>query len=118
MEKMWTGNVVNTDQIFIDYGPITTDLTPITVAMRLDFRMNQATSLNLSSGATVTPGFGRTIGLITLGANSNVDYITTDIHEFAVLPGDAVQMRSNTANNSNNFAFMWRERFLEDSERA
>jgi len=52
------------------------------------------------------------------GGLSAVDYIITDIQELPLLPGDAYRVQLNTAVLAANLVLQWRERFLEDSERA
>jgi hypothetical protein len=51
-------------------------------------------------------------------ANSFFDFIIDTIHEFPLLPGDAIQVQSGVANQASNISWMWRERFLEESERT
>lgn len=76
----------------------------------------QATLLvsRTAAGAGVTPTQWQGNFL----ANTTLDVLTTDLQEFPILPGDCLNLGSNTVNQALNVAVWWRERFLEDSERA
>ncbi len=53
-----------------------------------------------------------------IAANGTLQVIFTDIQEIPLLPGDAVQVQSNVVNQAFSASLWWRERFLEESERA
>ncbi len=53
-----------------------------------------------------------------LGLGLGGEYIPTDVAELPLLPGDAYQISTNVLNNGIQCSFRWRERFLEESERA
>ncbi len=51
-------------------------------------------------------------------ANQSVEFITYENQEYPLLPGEAMQINSNVANQQIRASFRWRERLLEESERA
>jgi hypothetical protein len=57
---------------------------------------------------------------ILLISNTPWEFIGTDIAEFPMLPGSSMQVVRNTGGLNNDIfvSFWWRERFLEESERA
>jgi hypothetical protein len=71
--------------------------------------------------ATVSNGVGVAIGglmaSLSLVANTMAELITTDIQEFVLAPGSAVQVRTAALNAALGFTLMWRERFLDEAER-
>lgn len=111
------------DQPFINQErPSTTDLAafPAADVTSLDARTGRrSTSMVLSqnnAGPSAVPGNGVWIG--GYPAASQIEAVTTDIQEFPLLPGDAYSFACGTLNQADAFTAMWRERFLEDSERA
>jgi hypothetical protein len=46
-----------------------------------------------------------------------VDLILDDHQEFPLTPGQGIEFENLSTNTGCTFAFWWRERFLEDSER-
>jgi hypothetical protein len=107
--------------ITIDQGPAIADLTTAIVlgTTRWDSRGRLASTL-IASKQNGAAGLG--LNLNKYGAQilptTTLDVITTDIQEFPLLPGDSMQMVLTTLNNQLDVSFWWRERFLEDSERA
>jgi hypothetical protein len=56
--------------------------------------------------------------LIKSPNNLSVDFIITDSTELTLFPGDAIEVISQTVNQAiDGITWLWRERFLEDSER-
>ncbi len=85
---------------------------------RWDSRGNPASALVRSESAGVpAPGLGSKMQGASL-VGTSFDFIIDTIHELPLLPGDAIQMQSNVANTNPIFTFVWRERFLEESERS
>ncbi len=87
---------------------------------RLDPRGRSAHTLILSLQNT-TPGaptFGAQILQPGMAAFATTDLILEENQELPLLPNDAFQVVSNLVNNSLVVSAIWRERFLEDSERA
>jgi hypothetical protein len=73
----------------------------------------------ISSGSDAThPGglIDRQLGIGIL--NQAYDFIVSPDQEITLFPGDALQVTSNVANQNMPVNLMWRERPLEDSERA
>ncbi len=60
----------------------------------------------------------QTILLCALPVNSNFDFVLTEHGEIPLLPGDLIRYNSGIVNQRLICNFIWRERFLEDSERA
>jgi len=87
--------------------------------IRLDPRGRSAPSLILSGQNTTAalPSLLAQTGAILLAQNTTYDSIQDTLHEFPVLPGDAIRVNSQLANAALNVCFMWRERFLEPPER-
>jgi hypothetical protein len=93
-----------------------TDLaTVLGSGTRLDSRGNQLSTLIPSSEATVGAA-GSIFGGHQVPVNQSVDFLITDIDEFPILPGDQVQLRSNTAVHTVGSWWIWRERALEEGE--
>lgn len=123
MRVMLTNTIGVADQPFVQVGPRVTDLTTVnpTTNARFDNRGNPQATL-LASSQTAAGG-------VTLGATSTkfqaamplnappIEVVFTDIHEFTLLPGDALNIGSAVANQALNAAVWWRERSMEESER-
>jgi hypothetical protein len=108
------------DQPFLSLAATVGDLiNPFTVTpTRWDARQGQVSSALLMSD---TGGAGPFTNLqakqqATIGANVAYEFIPTDVAELPLLPGDAIQLSSNTPNNQFFATWLWRERQLEDSE--
>jgi hypothetical protein len=88
---------------------------------RFDARGQQATNMKLSFGNPPTdtwPGNTKAWWAADLQPAGNTDVIITDDQEFPLLPGDAFRIVGLLANQGSNISVMWRERFLEESERT
>lgn len=111
----------------ITLGSATTDLgTTAQPGRALDRRSIKGTALN---GSTSNVGALAALTAPTVllwqanfvtaaSGGGGIDVITTDIQEFCLLPGDALQVDAGIDNTGLNFSIRWRERFLEDSERT
>lgn len=98
-------------------NPFNTDLATVgtyPALSRMDARMAVTNpTLIFSSGTTVNlQARARRFA----PANVSIDFILTDIQELTLLPGDALQVRSNNANQQIDVTVIWRERALEESE--
>lgn len=107
--------------ITLSFGPSTTDLpSPFAqTGARLDNRGNPSPSLVASF--TQVPAITALASSFLVGnvaVNAFYDFIGTDIQEITLLPGDAIQIQSNVVNLQSMWTWMWRERFLEESERT
>ncbi len=100
----------------VDLGAVTVDLT-VAPGQRLDPRGRPNPTAVFSVGNNVV--LATVIILSTqLAAGGSVDFISTDIQEITLLPGDAITVRSGAVNTQSSFGFIWRERFLEEPERS
>ncbi len=100
--------------------PSSADLTTINVLTnsRLDARGRpQAALINSQTG-----NFGASPAQVAMerfsAVGTNTDYILFEEQEIPLLPGDRLIVLSDTGNQTLNCNFLWRERFLEESERA
>jgi hypothetical protein len=85
---------------------------------RFDARGRSNTSLILSQDSNYGAVLATTIAALQIPANRGAEFITLDIQELPLLPGDAWDVRSNNSNSEIQVTAWWRERFLEDSERS
>lgn len=101
-----------------DLNSVTTaaDLSATTTGRRLDARGRLASACMASSTTQAAPVAG--VIRVNTPANTSADFIWTDVQEIPLLPGDAIDIHGNTVNTFFATSFMWRERFLEDSERT
>jgi len=119
-----TGLVAVADNLGIQHGASATDYNTLVnlAATRLDPRGGSQPSMIASntSGAQSAVAFGATIDNIGVPAallSQRIGIIVTDHQEIPLLPGDAVQIATNVNNSTLVAGYMWRERFLEESER-
>lgn len=116
IEKLAFWNLL-ADTPFISLAPGLADLPiPSAGSIRLDPRGRSNPSLIFSSGTAAAPA--TTTMQISQPAGVTVDLILFEDHEIPILPGDSVTFFANILNQSLNFAIIWRERFLEESERT
>ncbi len=87
-------------------------------ASRLDARGSQASVMVRSETTAVLPGTLTVRQVGSFPANSFFDFIVDTIHELPLLPGDAWELENTVANSQMTYCWMWRERFLEESERT
>jgi len=88
---------------------------------RFDARGQQNPTLVLSRGNPATDTWpGNTRGWVVLFAQASSVYevIVTDIQEFVLLPGDGFRVADLSVNTQLAVSCVWRERFLEESERT
>jgi hypothetical protein len=87
---------------------------------RLDPRGQQNPTLILSQQNTTVSAPSLADAFLTwnMPANTNQDLILYENAEFTLFPGDAIQLFSKNVNLPLSTGFIWRERYLEDSERA
>lgn len=93
------------------------DLPTILTTRALDSRTTRASILILSAGSTAGGTIiGTVIDQAQAIASGQYEFVIDDNSELILLPGDEFQVQNNTANNSLQVSFRWRERFLEESE--
>jgi hypothetical protein len=88
---------------------------------RFDSRGQQNPTCKLTFGnaaADTWPGNNRAWWSSFMAQETTVDVILTDGQEFPVLPGDGFRAVNFTANSPVGVSVVWRERFLEESERT
>lgn len=105
------------DAYQLQHGPQTVDFSINTATTRFDARIvGQTSALIVSSRQNpATAGLAVKCSVVALN-NTNNDFITTDIQEVPLLPGDAIEVNNTTVNVGSSFTFWWRERSLEESE--
>lgn len=108
-------------EVDFSYIQNVTDLPTPIVAVREDAR--SAPTLTSSNGVLVLSQANPLVGGNIFGrqwfaANVNQDTIVTKEQEFVVLPGDTFRVNTTVANIVLIAWVIWRERFLEDSERS
>ena len=107
--------------VSVQVQPRSTDLTTIFnlgANARFDPR-GQPTSILIFSNQTNAPAGTGTKFACAVGVNAPpIDAIVTDIQEFPLLPGDAIDVFTSAVNLTMGCTFFWRERFLEESERT
>lgn len=120
VEKIFVTNPAGAaDQPVLTHGIASGDLGTIaaTANMRWDPRGGTAPTLIMSTtnvgAVTPAPANRWNAGL---AVNSGFDIVATDIQEFPILPGDAIQYSSGIANQIVTASIWWRERAMEDSE--
>ncbi len=121
VEQIYFAMEGTSSDVRITTGPTTTDVGGVGVALAsMDSRDGPRNSTALAS-------FGNQAGQLLLGnsvwrlfgnANTVITLLQYEDQAIPVLPGQAIAFSSATVNIATNVTFQWRERFLEDSERA
>lgn len=105
-------------QVVLQLTVSNTDYAAPSSGQRLDARLGgQASTLSSSANGTGA-NLTSSIGLASFLANTTWDFINDADTQLTVLPGDAVQVIANVVNVGFQIGWRWRERLLEDSERA
>lgn len=112
------GNLADAPQLAT--GSLAADLgTAVSLATAsLDARTSPGSALTASRGTptgTSVPAKFEISFTATIGGG---DFIWDVDHEIPLFPGWALEVISNVANQGSTCSFLWRERFLEESERA
>jgi len=122
IEKLLDTNVAgaaaNNEQVWLSNAA--GDLTTVSamVNTRLDLRTRPQPTCVLSTTINLAAGVGSQIAAYELPTNVNYDFIVCENQELTVLPGASYDVRNLTVNQSIAVTWVWRERFLEDSERS
>jgi hypothetical protein len=100
-----------------------TDLATIDNGVQLDVRSRPNSSLICSHTTAVPPltlTSQRAVALRQAGPTTMADFINDGDQQITILPGMTYQVQDTGANLNQAFiiTYMWRERFLEDSERT
>lgn len=111
----------STAQVFnLHLAPRTTDQSSTSInQIRLDARTGTQGSIIIASTGTVPFA----AGLIGQGAgggagNTDLEWINYEDEQITILPGDCLQVDCGTLNTDFQVVYQWRERQLEESERA
>jgi hypothetical protein len=92
------------------------DLATILAApFRVDPRGQPNSSL-IASANTAAGAGPNTILFGQIVPNAEVDFVNTHDQEIPLLPGDVLEIRSGTNNQTIQVSFLWRERAMEESE--
>lgn len=121
LEKIFVDDTnVGNDIFTLGVGKQAADLGTLisTVGSRLDPRGRDSSSLIISGGNNALLGGAAILTEEQDTTSRGLEFITTDIQELPLLPGDAYSIISSPSAPNVRFSFWWRERFLEDSERA
>jgi hypothetical protein len=112
------------DILLFRWGQATSDLTTLQAlnGNRFDARgrPNPTALMSQQSTSVSAPPLNNQFTWDTQFVAGNTPYqaIFTDIHELAMLPGDALQIETTAVNVGLRVGYIWRERFLEESERS
>ncbi len=113
-------NTAAADQPGFQRGTVTADLAnvPALTNARIDPRGRSAPTLVLSQDGVAPTALAVTLMVKNFPINQSVEFITFENQEYPLLPGEAIQIQSNVLNQQIRASFRWRERLLEESERA
>ena len=121
VERLTIGAGATANAPFLDHGSVATDLGTVAPLNqeRWDPRGGAQPTL-IQSAQTVGPitAFGTVKLEVGLNVNGFIECVITDNQEITILPGDGLQVRGGQINAQILVTCWWRERFLEDSERA
>jgi len=108
-------------KIFLEYTASGGDLTPV-AAKSLDFRTGAQASTCIFSAGNTAAAAGTAILDCFVPPSQSFDFINTDIQEITLLPSGASGTRLIVGPAGTNLiasvSMIWRERFLEESERT
>lgn len=103
-------------------GVTTTDLATVTsiAKSRFDARSRPSPTLiaSIQNTAVTAPTLDNLAVQNPAPTTGFLEIIAYECQEIPLLPGDAIELVAQTVNVSIFGSFFWRERFLEDSERA
>jgi hypothetical protein len=118
LEKLLFSSVT-AQQFQVSVGPATADLTTVIAAQALDSRQSSLGATLVTSESILSPAplLGVILRPVVL-ASTAYDVILYENQEIAIPPGQALQINETVANSTDIFSALWRERFLEDSERV
>lgn len=108
------------DRIQLGHGPGTAQGLAAAQIGRIDARTVRNSGVTVTFGNSATPQTGHvTIGNWIAAAITSFDLIVDSTQALPLMPGDSSVVNSTTANTAAFFAsFLWRERYLEESERT
>jgi hypothetical protein len=122
LEKITSFNITAADTPLLNFSrSVTTDLPVLngTPPLGIDTRGRPSANVIISAknNDASTPG-SQFLKAVVSGANIPYEWLNTDIQELPLLPGSAYFLSCTNVNTSMFASFLWRERVLEDSEKA
>ncbi len=123
IEAFWVSETVTDNFVLghgISGGVDLASVISVPTFTRIDPRGNQTPACILSSQNT-TPTLtipGGIVGAVHVLANTPWNWITGPDTELVLGPGDHYQSQAGTVNVEHDVTLIWRERFLEESERT
>ena len=99
---------------------VTADLSAVAISPEYDIRFGEGArasgKFSVQSNAALIGG--TTVDSRTIPLNTNVEFIGYELNEIPIGPGGGIQLDSVGVNLVMSTSARWRERFLEESERA
>jgi hypothetical protein len=119
IEKLFVSGLV-ADNPVINVGPQPADFGTIAVntSSRFDARGRQQPTLIVSNSGNVGATPAVNLAQVFFTASVQVELIFQENQELPILPGDALTIFATALNQGVSATFWWRERLLEESERA
>lgn len=123
VERILVSNIATAELHSLQLNAVATDLASIGVLVnsRMDPRNGVGPGSLIMSSSTAASGatsIGGTKAEFNVATGVSQDFLQPGQPLIPILPGDALQILSNTANTAWHASLWWRERFLEDSERT
>lgn len=87
-------------------------------AIRLDARIGTQGPAAIISSGTAPLAAGLFANMFEVTAQQDQQFMIYENHEIVVAPGDTLSVDNTQANTDLNVAVIWRERYLEESERS
>jgi hypothetical protein len=119
VEKCLIANTNAADRVILQVFAVGVDLTTVVASTttRLDSRGRPTPTAIFSKTVNFTLGGTPTLQTVV---NTDVawDFIVDPSQEIPLLPGDAITVQSSTVATNLVTSFIWRERAIEDSEKA
>jgi hypothetical protein len=118
--QIWEPTAADTPQLFFNgIATVMPTETGVASPQQLDLRAGQ-TGSNMIVSLSVNFGLigSNPIWQASIPLNGTADIIITDIHELPLAPGSEYTIVSTTLVTQIAVNLLWRERFVEDSERA
>lgn len=109
-------SVANT--VAVQTGAATTDYGTLATAQFLDARQRPFSTCTISSILAAATSVGTSFWLNPCSAAAPVEVMNHEHHHIALAPGQGIQMLSLVATGTYFLSLVWRERYLEESERA
>lgn len=106
------------EALSFEVGAMTVDLAALSTLSTFDPRGTSQPTCIVSFGTVVGGLVGTSFGFETSLVNPSTNFIVSESQEIPLLPGQGIQVRTIVVNLNLSVTYLWRERFLEESERA